>query len=36
MHLLLGPFLLFALFPFYHRTLTSLKQAYCVWTMTRP
>ncbi len=36
MHLLLVPFLLFALFPFYHMTLTSLKPAYCFWTMTRP
>jgi multiple sugar transport system permease protein len=26
MHLLLVPFLVFALFPFYHMTLTSLKQ----------
>ncbi len=26
MHLLLIPFLVFALFPFYHMTLTSLKQ----------
>ena len=26
MHLLLVPFLIFAVFPFYHMTLTSLKQ----------
>src|SRR5437588_10599765 len=26
MHVLLVPFLIFALFPFYHMTLTSLKQ----------
>ena len=26
LHVLLIPFLLFALFPFYHMTLTSLKQ----------
>ena len=32
-HVLLLPFLVFALFPFYHMAMTSLKQAYELCTV---